>query len=144
MIFLDVDGVLNRTGFEPADSVGLRSWIEAELAAKLAEVIAATGARIVLSSDWRRDRELEDLQEELVAAGVECVLVGTTPVLGGPRWREIEAWMVEHQVSRESIVIVDDAFDMGPLSERFVRTSPLSGLDEGAVRAIIGLFTRTM
>lgn len=140
MIFLDVDGVLNRTGFQPADSVGLRSWIETEPAARLAEAIAATGAGIVLSSDWRRDREPEDLREELVAAGIECMFVGTTPVLGGPRWREIEAWMVEHQVARESIVIVDDAFDMGPLSERFVRTSPLTGLDADAVRSIIALF----
>src|SRR4051794_23453017 len=39
VLFLDVDGVLNRTGYHPATSVGLRSWIETELAANLSEVL---------------------------------------------------------------------------------------------------------
>lgn len=140
ILFLDIDGVLNRTGFRPGESVGLRSWIEPELARRVCDVIEATDASVVLSSDWRRGRELQHLRDELAAAGVVCSLLGVTPVLGGARWREIEAWMAEHTVGLESIVIVDDAYDMGPLAPRFVRTSPLNGLDEDAARSIGRLF----
>jgi len=140
ILFLDIDGVLNRIGFHPGESVGLRSWIEPELARRVCGMIEAIGAAVVLTSDWRRGRELQHLREELAAAGVACSLLGTTPVLGQGRWREIEAWMAEHDVGPESMVIVDDAYDMGPLAPRFVRTSPLNGLDEDAARSIRQLF----
>lgn len=143
ILFLDIDGVLNRTGFRPAESVGLRSWIEPELASRVSELIAAIDLVIVLSSDWRRGRELPQLREELAAAGVAGALLDATPVLSdlnNPRWREIEAWMAANAVGVEDVVIVDDGFDMGPLEPRFVRTSPLTGLDDEAARAIRRLF----
>ena len=84
-----------------------------------------------------------DLAEELRSAGVAGSLVGVTPVLGQARWREIETWMIENQVLAENVVIVDDGFDMGPLAPRFVRVSPLSGLDERAAQAIRLLFAPT-
>ena len=62
VLFLDVDGVLNRTGFRPMTSVGLRSWIEPELAAHLNHVCMATGAALVLSSSWREGRTLDELR----------------------------------------------------------------------------------
>jgi hypothetical protein len=140
ILFLDIDGVLNRTGFRPAESVGLRSWIEPELARRLSSVIEALDAAVVLSSDWRRGRKLQHLREELAAGGVACSLIGATPVLTQPRWREIDAWMAEHHVGPDAVVIVDDGFDMGPLARRFVRTSPLNGLDEDAAGSIRRLF----
>jgi len=140
VLFLDVDGVLNRTGYRPAVSSGLRSWIEPELAARLCDVLQRTGARVVLSSDWRKDRELVQLDEELNAAGVACALHGKTPVLGAARWREIEAWMQTHAVTAADVVIVDDGYDMGPLAARFVRVSPLAGLDDDAAARIVALF----
>lgn len=45
ILFLDIDGVLNRTGFRPEVSAGLRSWIEPELAGRLSEVLEITAAR---------------------------------------------------------------------------------------------------
>ena len=140
VLFLDVDGVLNRTGFRPVTSVGLRSWIEPELAGRLSELLVLTGASVVLSSDWRIGRELAHLQDELSTAGITCSVVGTTPVLGTERWQEIEAWRSAHRVGLDAIAIVDDGFDMGPLAPRFVRTSPLNGLDDDAVDALRQLF----
>jgi hypothetical protein len=141
VLFLDVDGVLNRTGFHPGTAVGLRSWIEPELAQRLTKVIRTTGAEIVLASDWRRGRELPQLRGELHAAGVVGSLLGATPVLAGQeRWREIEARMVAHDVGPEAVVIVDDGLDMGALGARFVRVSPLDGLDEAAAGRIAALF----
>ncbi|HTR54752.1 MAG TPA: HAD domain-containing protein [Kofleriaceae bacterium] len=140
VLFLDIDGVLNRVGFHASESLGLRSWIEPELARRLCEVLQTIEAGVVLISAWRRDRELEHLREELAAGGVECSLLGVTPVLGTERWREIEAWMREHDVDLQSVVILDDGYDMGPLENRFVRTSPLNGLDEDAARRVLRLF----
>lgn len=141
MLFLDVDGVLNRTGYRPETSSGLRSWIEPELAAQLNQVLGTTGANIVLSSDWRVGRELQALRAELVAAGVVGLLADVTPVLqGAARWQEIQAWLEQHEVRKEDVVIVDDTFDMGPLATRFVRASPLNGMDERVAAAIVSLF----
>ncbi|MGE0869301.1 MAG: HAD domain-containing protein [Kofleriaceae bacterium] len=141
VLFLDVDGVLNRTGYHPGASVGLRSWIEPELATRLSEVLCITGAQIVLSSDWRIGREPHHLQHELTAAGIAGTLLGVTPALdGAPRWRQIQAWMDENDVRPEDVVIVDDGYDMGPLAPRFVRASPLNGLDKRSADAIVALF----
>jgi hypothetical protein len=140
VLFLDIDGVLNRTAYRPDKSHGLRSWIEPELAARLSYVLRAIDAQIVLASDWRTGRELAHLADELRVAGVEGTLVGVTPVLGQARWREIEAWMIEHDLAPQHVVIVDDGYDMGPLAARFVRVSPLHGFDDDAVRSVMLLF----
>ena len=79
VLFLDIDGVLNRTAFRPATSLGLSSW---------------------------------------------------------------EAWMLAHDVVPASMAIVDDGYDMGALAARFVRASPLNGLDKEAAAAIVALFER--
>ena len=139
-MFLDIDGVLNRTGYRPVESLGLRSWIEPELAARLSQLVRTVNAVIVLISDWRIGRNVAVLADELRSAGIDGRLLGTTPSLGGERWREIEAWMIEHDVSIKDIAIVDDQYDMGPLAARFVRISPLVGLDEHAAEAVVALF----
>jgi hypothetical protein len=77
--------------------------------------------RVVLISDWRKNRELDHLREELAAAGVECSLL----------------------VDARSVVVVDDGYDMGPLEGRFVRTSPLNGLDQDAASHVLRLFALT-
>ncbi len=140
MVFLDVDGVLNRTGYRPIESLGLRSWIEPELAGRLSQLVRTIDAVIVLISDWRLGRDLAHLANEFRSAGIDSCLLGATPFLDDARWREIAVWMAEHDVSAENIAIVDDGYDMGPLAGRFVRVSPLVGLDEDAARAVIALF----
>lgn len=143
VLFLDIDGVLNRTGYRPRQSSGLRSWIEPELAKRLDETVRAIGADIVMSSDWRLNRGIEELRTELLAAGIASPLIDVTPALAAqPRWREIHAWLLTHDVPMESAVIVDDIFDMGDLAPRFVRASPLSGFDDAVATAIRGLFAQ--
>lgn len=140
VLFLDIDGVLNREGYRPAQSLGLRSWIEPELAARLCDVLRAIDAEIVVSSDWRRGRDLELLRGELRAAGIDAPVVAATPEIQGPRWREIQSWMTEHGRGADQIAIIDDFHDMGPLMPRFVRCSPLNGLDRDAAKALLALF----
>ena len=141
MLFLDIDGVLNRSSFQPDETTGLRSWIEPDLAARLSEVLVRTSAVIVLSSDWRIGRTKDELMDELHAAGVVGVLRDVTPSMPGrPRWSEIQAWLDDNDIPADKVVIVDDARDMGPLHARFVQTRSIEGLDDSSARRIAQLF----
>ena len=139
VVFLDIDGVLNRHGFRPAESRGLVSWIEPELAARLAREVAAIDARVVLASDWRIGRTIEALREALGAHGL--ALHDVTPsACGGGRWREIAAWLAANGAGPSETAIIDDAFDMGELAARHVRCTPLAGFDDRAAAALRRLF----
>lgn len=143
VLFLDIDGVLNRTAYSPAHSEGLRSWIEPALAARLEALCRDTGAQLVMSSDWRRGRTLDELREHLQAAGITAPLLDSTPVLHRERWREIATWLEQWKAGGGAAIaafaIVDDAFGMGELAARFVRTSPLNGLDDAAATELRAL-----
>src|SRR5690349_14467905 len=117
VLFLDVDGVLNRTGFRPVESRGLVSWIEPELAARFARAAADLDAQVVLCSDWRIGRTLEVLREAFATHGIAIHDV-TPSSCGGGRWREIAAWLAANSVDAGAAAIVDDAFDMGELAHR--------------------------
>ena len=139
VLFLDVDGVLNRTGFRPAESRGLVSWIEPELAARFARAASDVDARVVLASDWRIGRTLAALREAFATHGIEIHDV-TPSACGGGRWREIAAWLAGNAVEAAAAAIVDDAFDMGELAHRHVRVTPLRGFDDDAAEALRTLF----
>jgi hypothetical protein len=140
VVFLDVDGVLNRTGFRPAQSRGLVSWIEPELAARFAQAAVALDARVVLASDWRIGRPLEVLRAAFASHGI--AIHGLTPSsCGGGRWREIAAWLAANGVDAGAVAIVDDAFEMGELAHRHVRVTAGRGFDDGAAEALRALFT---
>jgi hypothetical protein len=142
VLFLDIDGVLNRTGFSPPSTNGMRDWIEPELAARLAATLETIDAQIVLSTSWRVTSSLEELRADLDAAGIDgSRLLGATPLLeDDQRWAEIDAWMREHGIAPEAVVIVEDFYAMGPLATRTVTTSADRGLDEAAASAIVALF----
>jgi hypothetical protein len=140
VVFLDVDGVLNRTGFRPAQSRGLVSWIEPELAARFAQAAMTLDARVVLASDWRIGRSFEVLRATFASHGI--AIHGVTPSsCGGGRWREIAAWLAANGVDSTAAAIVDDAFEMGELAHRHVRVTPLRGFDDDAAEALRALFT---
>ena len=136
ILFLDIDGVLNRVGFRPAIAGGLATWIEPELAARLAQLIVDTSAGIVLASSWRDGRSLVQLRQEFNDANVAAPIVGTTPVLPGrPRWHEIQGWLDAQLERPRRFAILDDDWDMGPFAAQHVRVRPLSGLDDEACAA---------
>jgi hypothetical protein len=140
-LFLDIDGVLNRSTFRPTHPAGLASWIEPDLAANLVDLVTKLAAHVVICSDWRHGRTTDDLARALHAAGAPVRIHDVTPSLSGaPRWREIAHWLATHSVLPTSSVIIDDAFDMGDLAHRHIRTSPLGGLDHAAIAAALALF----
>jgi hypothetical protein len=148
VIFLDIDGVLN-TGaysvhfFELAKLIDKtkkeakafrQEILRDEFGNKfdplavdaLKMIIEDTGAKIVISSTWRKSGltfcekmwEFRDLPGEVI---------GITPVLNTARGEEIAEWLKENET--ESFVIIDDDRDMLPEQiNSFVKTSGTYGL----------------
>lgn len=112
IIFLDIDGVLNhcetRSGIcSPTEPLPLP--IAPECMARLNRLIADTGAKIVISSSWRKFARWQDLGPALMRHGLVGAVIGETPDLmkdvvwlerwpkraGGPfkRGWEIREWL---------------------------------------------------
>ncbi len=113
VIFLDIDGVLNST----RSAVGLGNYPHSLDAKGLAlfdpvavgivkRLCSETGAKVVISSTWRRQFLHGQIGEAL---GLPTI--GSTPVHHDqPRGVEINAWLSAHDCDR--YVILDDDGDM--------------------------------
>lgn len=103
VIFLDIDGVLNRTDRKPSRKARV---VEPELLARLNELVRASDATVVLASTWRHNPEA--LQEaRRLHVPFEHVLPDLRPQ---SRAAEIEAWLNAH-ASAGRIAIIDDDDD---------------------------------
>jgi HAD domain in Swiss Army Knife RNA repair proteins len=123
VIFLDIDGVL----------APIRRWdrygdLDPACMQVLNEIVAASGADVVVSSTWRYGRTVAELQAMLHAQGFAGRVVDTTPngTPGADRGDEIAAWLAEHEVG--GYVIIDDHADVGELRPRLVQTQSGLGL----------------
>ena len=100
-LFLDFDGVLHPNFYPPHEAFSL--------ATMLAEVLAGSSVQIVISSSWRFDRSLSELQR-LLPKDLAVRVVGTT---GAPyegefaRWNEICETVRHHGII--SWRILDDS-----------------------------------
>lgn len=133
VIFLDVDGVLNRLTDDAFNA------LDNDMIARLARIVAVTDARIVLSSFWRYSQHaVEELNARLLDYGL--VIHSHTPKSGDwkfsggivgskTRGAEIQQWMDENWTP-ERFVILDDNTDMAHLMPYLVRTSSYSGLTD--------------
>jgi hypothetical protein len=137
VIFLDIDGVL----------APIRRWdrygdLDPACIQVLNEIVACSGADVVVSSTWRHGKTVAELQAMLVAQGFAGSVLDKTPtgVPGARRGEEIAAWLAQHAVA--GCVIIDDHADMGELRTHLVQTHPAHGLQRADVtRAIAMLMT---
>lgn len=137
VLFLDVDGVLNRCGMSA-------QGLESDKLGLLRRIIMETGCNVVLSSTWRKFDRL------LVRIKAEIELHDVTPCLdeiqGGlwtaqPRGMEISTWLGNHpQVER--YVILDDDSDMGALKPHLVGTQSFIGLTPRIAAEVIERLNR--
>jgi hypothetical protein len=121
IIFLDIDGVLNNLkdmkSDEPQTDVWVRDYRKwnKEALEILNDIVEETGAKIVISSSWRKlepDFQWWNEQFRLVKIDAECV--GITPISrNGFRGREVKEYLSEHP-EIESYVILDDESDFYP------------------------------
>jgi hypothetical protein len=147
VLFLDVDGVLNRCG---KSNQGLMT----DKCDLLAHVCRMTGCKIVVSSTWRKYPHLmaDRLLPMFHARGIECI--GQTPELvserkrldgsmlytAKPRNLEIAAWLDEHPEVTQ-YAIVDDDRDADDGTGRYVRTDSYEGLLDSHATAIMRLLS---
>lgn len=138
-IFLDIDGCLNSPDFQVhrfQRGPG-RSPIDPICVGHLNDLTARTGARIVVSSTWRR-MGLGGIRRLLHKHGVTGPIVGRTPVIEHrteagvyvwtERGAEIQRWLDRTGFEVESFVILDDDADMAHLGDRLVQTDWRTGL----------------
>ena len=141
ILFLDVDGVLNRCG---KSGQGL----EEDKVVLLQTIVNETDCEIVLSSTWRKTEHQRERIETMCRQRLSKELLDATPVFdlkigqlwaASPRWKEIQHWL-NRQVGIESFVIVDDDADMGPLLPHLVKTESFTGLTPEIAAEVIRRF----
>lgn len=122
-------------------------FVDEEKLLRLKRIVDATGAKIVLSSTWRYDRDdpnlngdFLELQEAFHAVGLE--FYGFTPVdaIGIRRGMEIRAWLGLHPEVTKFVILDDELFDYAErgLLSKLVKTDFAYGglTDELAQEAI--------
>lgn len=155
IIFLDIDGVLNddqtyrriqeakreRTGsavVSARDLVDVDAIVP-EYVERLNRIIGRTSAWCVLSSSWRKARELGEIQRTLESCGFVGQLVDKTPEKFSyvPRHREIKWWLADRSHAKpDAFVILDDDQEAGVgLTEHYVHV-PNGLQDEHVERAV--------
>ena len=155
VIFLDIDGVLNGHDW---DEAAQSNRIRHKCVERLSRIMAATDAKIVLSSAWRymihcgamTTRGFEYMLRTHGANGIVNRIVGVTirdeetPGYLGPdhahgcwepRAAQIRAWLGEHP-DVESFVVIDDECVPG-FGTRFIQTNGKTGLTDADVELVI-------
>jgi hypothetical protein len=131
IIFLDIDGVLINYASLLSGNSACRRCV-----AYLNQITDATGAKIVVSSTWRKGG-LVSISNQLKAWGVRGDVVGVTPdldrlengiVISPSRGEEIKAYLEDH-LEICNFVILDDESDMGNLLPHLIKTEYETGLD---------------
>ncbi len=123
VIFLDIDGVL----------APIRTWerygdLDPACIQVLNEIVACSGAHVVVASTWRHGKSVAQLQDLLDEEGFAGRVLDKTPtgIPGASRGEEIAAWLAENDTA--TYVIIDDHADMGDLGRYLVQTHPAHGL----------------
>ena len=113
-IFLDVDGVLNNKKHysKQHKKYGGRFFCEdmpfnPKSLVNLKKIIKKTGAKIVLSSSWRRTTNgMIVLKARLMEYGIK--IHSTTPHIDGYMGKEIKKWCEDNIKAEDRILIIDD------------------------------------
>lgn len=150
IIFLDIDYVVNCMSTKERAPSGVIG-VEQRLIAYIKEIVDATGAKIVLSSTWRKDwafnllngKDWDYLREEF--AKQNLYFFDYTPIHSDShRGREIKEWLESTDYNVRSYVIIDDEmFDIKDLHEgHMVQTSFNDGINPYAVKMAIEILAK--
>lgn len=162
-IFLDIDGVLNSwPWYKSLREIGQShnnptDHFDPQAVQRLNWITEQTGAKIVVSSSWRKNRSLPALQQLFREVGGSRQVIGKTKVLRFqqeepgipgetvPRGNEIHQWLSDnrHQLGnslgkyRQYVILDDDSDMLYWQRNNFVRTDAQFGLtDENAQEAV--------
>lgn len=119
IIFLDIDGVICVNWMDFVDEFG--HGFNKDYVNNLQKIIDKTGAKIVLSSTWRK-AGLSNMQRMWEMRDLPGELIDVTPVFNTSRGEEIAEYLRENPCDK--YVIIDDDSDFLPEQKPFfVRTS---------------------
>jgi hypothetical protein len=131
VIFLDIDGVLNRTDRKPSRKARV---VEPELLARFKELVDASGATVVLASTWRHDSAALQHARQLDIP-FNDVLPDLRPQ---SRAKEVETWLHTHGHSGRIAVLDDDDDGYGELP--LFQPNPREGLTPEVADAVLSYF----
>jgi hypothetical protein len=147
VVFLDIDGVLNRRSTTEKLRIPSRPHpvvgIDHKLVHKFNRILQAVNPAIVISSSWRnRATTLQAILESKID-GIQQRYLGITPNLSGDndsldRGNEIEIWLSENQWDKPYAVLDDASADAmeAVLSSTF-KTHLYIGLTDEIVEQVI-------
>ena len=142
VLFLDIDGVLNRRGTKERCNGYL--GVDRELSRRFLTWLRGTDVKVVLSSTWRNHPEMWGHLRE---AGIEWI--GVTPDLvrrhvsgvyeATVRGDEIKRWLDDNQIT--SYAILDDCSDMLEHQKPyFVQTDENFGIEDKHIARLNQIF----
>lgn len=161
LIFLDVDGVLNHELYytekdqqQRADEIGYpQSEFDPKTIELINSVVKQTGAKVVISSCWRNNRTVEEINELFKSVGLNEDIAGKTPNLAvydlatkqrtnisTPRGCEIAEYIhINYGYFNDvKYVILDDDSDMLLHQQKnFIWIDSYAGLTEEHVQQIL-------
>lgn len=155
IIFLDIDGVLNsENSIKKMDKVN-RDFSDnphKDHVKWLNYIIKKTGAKVVISSTWRKGSGLVSICRILNLVGFKGNVIGQTPITGDIRGNEIRCWIDRFRNKRdwqfnydkndsevENFIIIDDDSDMGCLLHRLVKVDSKIGLTKNEAKLAVSL-----
>lgn len=139
IIFLDIDGVLNsQNTFEDNhkyrkffvkymnnsiddEIIHIMLDIDLDKVFMLRDICNLTGAKIVITSSWRRLYNYPLIEEKLTSLGLP--IEGVTPYINSNRGEEIRKYLEEEKI--DNFVILDDEIfkDFNELENYLIKTS---------------------
>lgn len=123
ILLLDIDGVL-----APWDTGAL----DVGCVRLLDELVARSGAVLVLTSSWRDHTSLPEIERQLRSAGLRHPLREATPVFpSAHRVDELRAWLDAHRAVERFVALDDEP--LAGLEDQHVRTDDALGLTRGDV-----------
>lgn len=156
IIFLDIDGVLNHQNFYEGKDPNIIKILQLNLhldpkSVKLLNTICeTTGAKVVLSSTWRRHQSLEAAREIFKSKGFNGEIIDKTPDLtkDNPdfiRGNEILKWIKENEALlgthyrdyKDYVILDDKTFFLYWQKDHLFQINPYTGLTEENVKEII-------
>ena len=104
VIFLDVDGVLNDVRTKSRTAMGFQ-FVDTSKILRLKKIVEKTGAKIVLSSDWRYDRDDPVLNSDFYELRDRLALHGLSFYAFTPEDVSVENYQHGEQVKKIPIAI---------------------------------------
>lgn len=157
-IFLDIDGVMNSNLFysERTQDKRYDEWIkehpqkvawgacniDPKAVERLNKITRATGAKIVVSSSWRFD---DNLQEVFTLVGIEQRITDRTPWLTKRvRGFEIQEWLSKQTEPYKYVILDDDSDMLESQTPYFIQTDWMKwGLSDEDVEQAIHILNDT-